>query len=121
MKKATKVVKNKKGMKQTKGAVILGAMAVGALAGFFLYGSKEASKNRQKVKGWALKAKGEVLEKVERLKEASEPEFHAVVDSVLKKYEAVRSIDTKEVKALGRDLKKHWRAFSKEISKTKKA
>ena len=37
----------------------LTAAAVTAAGAFFLYGSKEAAKNRKKVKGWMLKAKGE--------------------------------------------------------------
>ena len=40
--------------------------AVAAVGAYFLYGSKDAPKNRKKVKSWALKAKGEVLEVLEK-------------------------------------------------------
>ncbi len=122
-KKTKKVVKkaDKKSGSGNAGAVVLGTMAIGALAGYIFWGSKNAPKNRKNLKGWVLKAKGEVLERVEKTKEASEAQYHKIVDDVLRKYEATKSIDTKEVKALGKDLKKHWLAFSKEIKKVKKA
>ena len=39
----------------------LTAAAVAAAGAYFLYGSKDADKNRKTVKSWGLKAKAEVL------------------------------------------------------------
>lgn len=98
--------------------LIIGATALVALAStYFLYGSKQAPKNRAKVKGWMLKAKGEVLEKLETLQDANEERYNAVVDTVVKKYSQLKSIDTTEVEALGKDMKKHWNSFKKELQK----
>jgi hypothetical protein len=47
------------------GAGIAAGVAAAALGAYFLYGSKDAKKNRAKVKGWMLKARGEVLEQLE--------------------------------------------------------
>ena len=55
--------------------------AVAAAGAYFLYGSKSASKNRKQVKSWALKAKAEVLEKIEDAKEMSEDEYQDLVGS----------------------------------------
>ena len=44
----------------------LTAAAVAAAGAYFLYGSKNAAQNRTKVKSWMLKAKAEVLEKLEQ-------------------------------------------------------
>jgi flagellar basal body-associated protein FliL len=63
-----KTMAQKKVMKKmstnTKVGIGLGltAAAVTAAGAYFLYGSKQAPQNRKKVKGWVLKAKGEVLE-----------------------------------------------------------
>lgn len=111
-----------KAKKDSGSHVALGAGVLAALAGaYFLYGSKDAAKNRKKIKGWTLKAKGEVLEKLEKMQDATEAEYGTIVDTVMKKYGAVKSIDTAEVDSLGKDLKKHWKNFQRELKKVKKA
>lgn len=120
--KKTKPVSVSKPSKNSKTPLVVGAVALASLAGaYFLYGSKEAVKNRKQVKGWIVKAKGEIIEKLEKVKTESEEEYNSVVDAVLRKYKAVKSIDTKEVDSLSRDLKKHWKAFQQEIKKVKKS
>lgn len=92
------------------------AAVVAAAAGvYFLYGSKGAAKNRKKVKGWMLKAKGEVLEKLENLKEVNEEIYHKVIKQVSDKYQAAKSIDKKDVQEFVRELKSHWKSIAKEI------
>ena len=113
----------KKQTKQSsKAPLVIGAAVIASLAGaYFLYGSKDAVKNRKHVKGWIIKAKGEVVDKLEKTKLETQDEYNTLIDAVLKKYSAVKSIDTSEVEALGRDLKKHWKAFQKELKKVKKS
>jgi hypothetical protein len=53
-------------------AMGLGALAALSAGAYFLYGTKEGAKKRVKIKGWMLKAKGEVLEKMEALKDVNE-------------------------------------------------
>ncbi len=43
------------------GLGMLAAMSAGA---YYLYGTKEGAKKRVKIRGWALKAKGEMLERL---------------------------------------------------------
>ena len=120
MPKTTKKKTTKKASSH-RAEVILGTATVAAALGaYFLYGSKDAKKNRKQVRGWMLKAKGEVLEKVEMLKDANEDRYHALVDSVLKKYDQMKSVDSEELKALGTDLKKHWVAIQKDARKMTK-
>ena len=55
------------------GAVGLGLAAITAAAAagaYFLYG-KDGAKNLKKIKSWSLKAKAEVLEKLEKAKDIS--------------------------------------------------
>jgi hypothetical protein len=118
--KAKGKVVAKKGGVGEKTAVGVGIIA--AIAGaYFLYGSKDAAKNRKKIRGWTLKAKGEVLEKLEKMQDATEAEYGSIVDAVMRKYSAIKSIDTAEVDSLGKDLKRHWKNFTKEVKKVKKA
>lgn len=116
-----KVSKNNKQEKDGgKALVALGVLA-GLAGAYFFYGSKDAHKNRKKIKAWSLKAKAEIVEKLEKINNASEEQYNTIVDAVLKKYSALKSIDTSEVDALGHDLKRHWKAFQKELLKVKKS
>ena len=100
---------------------ILGIAAVAAAAaagGYFLYG-KDGAKNRKKVKGWMLKAKGEILEKVEKLKDVSEAEYNNAINAVAAKYAAIKSIDPVEVEAMAKELRGHWKNIKKTIAPKK--
>jgi len=93
----------------------IAALAAFAAAGYFLYG-KDGAKNRKKVRGWMLKAKGEVLEGVEKLKDVTEEEYAIIIDKVGAKYKAVKNIDPAEVDAMMRELRGHWKSIKKSIS-----
>lgn len=104
-------------------AVGLGALAALSAGAYFLYGTKEGAKKRVKIKGWMLKAKGEVLEKIENLKEVNEETYNAVLATVMKKYEGLKNVDQGEVASLVTDLKKHWKNIKRHLddaSKSKK-
>lgn len=92
--------------------------AIAAAAGaYFLYGSKDAKKNRKVVKGWALKAKGEVLEKIELAKEElTEENYHKIVDTVAGKYEKVKNTSADEISEFGKELKSHWKSIKKHLA-----
>lgn len=94
------------------GVGMLAALSAGA---YYLYGTKEGAKKRTKMRGWVLKAKGEVMEKLENLKVVNEETYHEVVANVVKKYRGIKNIDPKEVEALVADLKKHWKNIKKHI------
>lgn len=106
--------------------VIMGvATLVAAAAGaYFLYG-KEGAKNRTKVKGWALKMKGEVLERLEQLQDVSEEVYTKVVDEVSAQYRKLQNVDTSELEATVKDMKRHWKNIKRDVltpkTKAKKA
>ncbi|MHB1118120.1 MAG: hypothetical protein ACYCZ7_01135 [Minisyncoccota bacterium] len=102
------------GAKVAVGAGIA-ALAAFAAAGYFLYG-KDGAKNRKKVRGWMLKAKGEVLEGVEKMKDVSEADYKMIVNKVGTKYKAVKNIDPAEVEAMVKELHGHWKNIKKSIS-----
>jgi hypothetical protein len=114
-------INKKKGKKIVSevGAGIAAATAV-ALAGVFLvYGSKDAAKNRKKIKGWMLKAKGDVLDQLEKMKEVSEETYQTTVDKVTAKYKTLKNVDPAELQAMVKDMKSHWKNIVKEISPKK--
>lgn len=93
----------------------LAALAGFAAAGYFLYG-KDGAKNRKKVRGWMLKAKGEVLEAVEKMKDVSEEEYAMILDKVGAKYKNIKNIDPAEVEVMVKELRGHWKNIKKSIS-----
>lgn len=94
---------------------------IAAAAGtYFLYGAKQAKKHRKQVKSWMLKAKGEVLEQLEKMDVIDEKKYQAAVDKVASKYRAIKNVDQKDVEETMADLKKHWKNMIKTPVKKKK-
>lgn len=89
-------------------ATLIGAAA----AGFYLYGPKGAE-NRKKIRGWTLRAKGEVLEKIEKAKEVSDDSYVEIVDKVTAKYAKLKDVGEDEAAKLNKELKRHWKSIKK--------
>jgi len=109
-------------MPKNKKAVGAGiaAAAVAAIAGaYFLY-QKATPKQKKKIRGWALKAKGEVLERIEKLENISEKTYNNIVETVTKNYRGVKNINPKELASLKSDLKRHWKRIQKQVEEGKK-
>lgn len=106
------------GIKVGTGLVAVGALALGA---YFMYG-KDGAKNRKAVRGWMLKARGEILEQVEKLGDLSEVNYDMIVDKVIAKYAQMKNIDKDELAKLVKELKGHWKSVKKGfLSKTQKS
>ncbi len=99
----------------------LTAAAVAAAGVYFLYGSKNAAKNRTAVKSWALKAKAEVLEKLEDAKQMTKDEYHQLVNTVAGTYEKVKNASKGDIKAFKTEMMNHWGAIEKVAAPKKKA
>jgi len=112
------MVKQKKTNEKVGSAVglALGA-AVAAVAGaYFIYGTKAGAKTKKKISSFGLKMKGEVLEKMESLKEVSEDKYKNIVTTVIKKYENLKknhADDLIEIKKIGDELISHWKYIKK--------
>ncbi|MCX6747629.1 MAG: hypothetical protein NTW98_01635, partial [Candidatus Nomurabacteria bacterium] len=61
--------------------------------------------------------KGEMIEKLEDLKEVTEPMYNKVVDDISSKYAKVKNIDQEDVNEVVGELKKHWKALAKDAKK----
>jgi hypothetical protein len=86
----------------------LTAAAVTAAGAYFLYGSDDAPKNRKKVKGWMLQAKGEVLERLEDAKHMTEDEFQVLVENVIDTYDKAKNLSKKEMKDFRKEMEENW-------------
>jgi gas vesicle protein len=97
----------------------LTAAAVAAAGAYFLYGSESAAKNRKVVKSWALKAKSEVLEKLEDAKEMTTDEYEELIAAVAGTYAGVKGASKKDLKEFTNEMQDHWKSIEK-FAKPKK-
>jgi len=94
-----------------KYAVIGASLAGLAATAYFFFGPK-GKKHRQHAKAWAIKMKGEVVEKLEKTREITEPVYREIIDTVAKEYKKGKKASQPEIAALAEDLKKHWKSMS---------
>ncbi len=116
--------KKKKEMSPTQKIEIgvgLTAAAVAAAGAYFLYGSKDAEKNRKAVKSWALKAKADVLEKLEDAKKMTRDEYEEVVQTALAAYSTAKGATKKDLNAFKEEMMEHWDSLEKTVSKKAKS
>lgn len=92
---------------KTVGAVALATLAA-MIAGAYFFGGSEATKRRKLVRGWAMRAKADVLDSMERLADVDKQTYLDAVAAVLKRYETMKDIDAKELAALGKELRGYW-------------
>lgn len=98
--------------------IAAGAVAL-SVAGYLLFGPN-AKKNRKVIKSWTIKAKGELLEKIENMKEVTEDEYGKAVSNVMKKYEQLKTIAPEEITKLTEELNKHWKSIKRDHTPVKK-
>lgn len=92
----------------------IGIAALAALGTYFLTG-KNNEKNREAVRGWTLKMKGEILEKIEDLREIKKEDYYKLVDEAAERYERLERVSAEELKRLTKDLKGAWEHLNKEL------
>ncbi|MCX5793695.1 MAG: hypothetical protein NTY45_15975 [Elusimicrobia bacterium] len=92
----------------------VGLAAIAALGAYFLSG-KRGVQNREKIAGWMLKMKGEVLEKVEEIKQLNKAEYYKIVDEVSARHAKLGKVGAAELKNLTKDLKGAWEHMSRQL------
>lgn len=92
----------------------IGMAALAAIGAYFLTG-KRGEKNREAIKGWTLKMKGEVLDKVEDIKSMKREDYEKIVDTVAARYAKLEKVGSAELKKLTADLKDAWKHISAEM------
>ncbi|MDP1620092.1 MAG: hypothetical protein Q8L11_03495 [Candidatus Moranbacteria bacterium] len=97
--------------KVVKLAVIGASLAGLAATAYFFFGPK-GKKHQKQAKAWAIKMKGEVVEKLEMAREITEPVYQEIIDTVAKEYKQGKKASQIEIDELAADLKKHWKSMS---------
>lgn len=111
-KKVTKTNKSSVGK-----VVAIGAgVAALSVAAYMLFGPN-GKKNQKALKGWAIKMKGEIIEKMEAVKDITAPVYEKIVSEVSAKYAKLKHIDPKDLENEVATLKKHWKAMMKSATK----
>lgn len=97
-------------------AVGAGVIALAA-ASYFFFGP-EGKKNRNNLRGWMVKMKGEIIEKMEGAKEMTEAAYEKLVDAVAMKYAKTGKISEQEIRLFASVLKQQWKGIVKAHNKT---
>lgn len=100
--------------------VALTTAAVAAAGAYFLYGSPNAAKNRKKVKGWMLKAKGEALEAMEKAGKMTAEEYQALINTIASGYSQVKGTSKTEISEFKKEMMDYWQKIAKGATGTKK-
>ena len=98
----------------------LAAAAIGAAVGSYLLTGGRAAKTKRVLKGWMLKAKGELLEQLEKAGDVGEDMYYQAVDQVAAKYSKMSGVAQDEVDDMAAELKKQWKLVAKGLNKAKK-
>lgn len=88
--------------------------AIAAAATYFLTG-KRGVENRAKIEAWTLKMKGEVLEKMKKMKDMNKEAYYQLVDEVSVRYARVGRVGAEEMKHMTEELKGAWVHISKQL------
>lgn len=100
--------------------VALGAGLAGLAAGAYFFLGPKGEKHQRQAKAWADKMKTDVIEKLKTVSDISEATYNEIIDTVAKEYEKDMSLAKSEIKALAKDLKKHWKSISKSVMEMQK-
>lgn len=97
-------------------AVGAGVVAL-ATASYFFFGP-EGKKNRNSLKGWMVKMKGEIIEKIEGVEDLTEDLYNKIVDTVAAKYVKAGKIGEMELRMFSDMLKTQWKGIVKTHNKS---
>lgn len=109
----------KKRKTDNKTAIGVGIVIAGiaAAAGAYYFSTPEGKKKRKEIKGWMLKAKGEVMERLEDVEEINREAYEKIVDEVVKGYKKLKRVDAKELAMLALELKSQWEDIKAEAKR----
>src|SRR3989344_8054467 len=105
------MAKKKTNSSAVKLTVIGASLASLAATAYFFLGPK-GKKHQKHAKAWAIKMKGDVVEKLEKVREITEPVYHEIIDSVSADYAKGMKAGKLEIEEVAKDLKKHWKTIS---------
>ncbi|MEX0910419.1 MAG: hypothetical protein WDZ73_01555 [Candidatus Paceibacterota bacterium] len=106
---------NKKSGFGTK--LALGVGAIAAIAGGYLLYGPEGEKNRKQIKSWMIKARGDMLSEIEKMKDVTKGNYDLAVEKIVAKYAKLKDVGEKDAVMLKKDLQKYWKHIQADIKK----
>lgn len=103
---------------KAKVAIGVGATLAVAAAAYYFFGP-DGKKHRKTLRGWMIRMKGEIIEKMESAKEMSEAAYHQIVDAVAARYK--NAVQEGDLQTFVTQLKKQWKGFAASSVSTKGA
>lgn len=97
-----------------KVAIGAGIAALTAAAIAYLLVGPQGKKNRKILRGWVIKMKGDIVEKLENVKDITEPVFNRIVDEVAGKYQKIKNISPADLEEAVKEIKRQWKILAKE-------
>ncbi|MBC7981571.1 hypothetical protein H7X65_00675 [Candidatus Parcubacteria bacterium] len=97
---------------------ITGLFASALLGAHFLFNTEKGKKSLKHLKSWSFKMKGELLEKVEKIKNIDETTYTRIVDDLAAKYQKVKGMTMEEITEITKELKSNWKKIKDEAKKT---
>ncbi len=102
----------KGGSKKVAIGASIAALTAAAVA--YLLVGPQGEKNRKILKGWVIKMKGDIVEKLENVKDITEPVFNRIVDEVAAKYQKIKNISPADLEDAVAEIKRQWKVLAKE-------
>lgn len=97
---------------------VAGVVSTVAAGGYFLYGPK-GRQHRRKVERWVMRARMEILDRMEDLGDISKEQFHAIVDRVTRRYGSMRHIGRTRAREVADDLKSRYEEMNAEARRAR--
>lgn len=112
--------KNKKEKSGVGAGMVVAGLVAAAAAGAYWLSTPKGKRARMQMKGWMIKAKGEVIERLEDAKDINREVYEKIVDEVAESYRKLKRVDVKELGILVDELKDQWEVIKKEAAKDAK-
>lgn len=97
--------------------VALGASVAALGAATYYFFGPEGKKHQKNFKGWMIKMKADIVEKIEEAGEVTETVYHKIIDEVAAAYAKTGKVSKEEIALYADVLKKQW---SNVVKSTKK-
>ncbi len=88
-------------------AFLFGVVTTAAVGGYLLYGPR-GRENRENLSRWMLRAKRDILTKMETAEDLTEEKYRAIVDDVTGRYAKMRHVGNTKAAALAESFKAKW-------------
>jgi len=88
-----------------------------ALVGGYLYFGPNARKNRRKTEAWMLRAKADLMEKTEDIKDMTQERYEKIVDEISGKYGAMKEVGVDKAERFAGEVRGRWNSLKAEAAR----